>query len=450
MQTLKIIPKYSSFYVDDFIEGQVELSSQAQIIINDINIVLNISEFWTTYSKELNLNINENTTQPILVQNLNVKEKLNINTNLVALKPGKFTFSFKFKSPKVLEPSFEFPGKADKAYIRYFLSSNIISPYTRATTSTYIILKKRHKLEMNKQVILVTENNIHKWGMFDGGKTKLKVTSINGTDNFRFGEDIKFDIDIDNTNGKLNTSECKIVLKRNVKFKNRYGQLKQDILDELSSRKIKTEATPGEHKNFSYVLSLNKIENKNFVISGSGIPYTNFPDINFFLPSIKTVLLECSYTIKFTLYFNKFVKFNERPRIILNAIMCHQSLDEGKAEMNQKINLSKKNTMPIMQNNILPPQNMVPPYMAPPPMMQPPNLMPPDPNANMNFKKSISAPINFGNPQQQFNNMMNNNNMNNIQDEELPSMEEIEQGNNINNNFNNSESFPPLNENNYN
>ena len=49
MQTLKIIPKYSSFYVDDFIEGQVELSSQAQIIINDINIVLNISEFWTTY-----------------------------------------------------------------------------------------------------------------------------------------------------------------------------------------------------------------------------------------------------------------------------------------------------------------------------------------------------------------------------------------------------------------
>ena len=135
---------------------------------------------------------------------------------------------------------------------------------------------------MNKQLIFVIENNIHKWGMFDGGRTKLKVTSMNGTDNFRFGEDIKFEIDIDNTNGKLNTSECKIVLKRNVKLKNRYGQLKNDILDELSSRKIKTETTPGEHKSFSYILSLKKIENKNFVISGSGIPYTNFPDINFF------------------------------------------------------------------------------------------------------------------------------------------------------------------------
>ena len=94
MQTLKIIPKYSSFYVDDFIEGQIELSSQVQIIINDINIALNISEYWFTFSKELNLNISENITQPIIVQNLNVKEKLNINTNLIALKPGKFTFSF--------------------------------------------------------------------------------------------------------------------------------------------------------------------------------------------------------------------------------------------------------------------------------------------------------------------------------------------------------------------
>ena len=120
MQTLKIIPKYSSFNVDDFIEGQIELSSQVQIIINDINIALNISEYWFTYSKELNLNISDNITQPIIVQNLNVKEKLNINTNLIALKPGKFTFSFKFKPPKILEPSFEYPGKADKAYIRVF------------------------------------------------------------------------------------------------------------------------------------------------------------------------------------------------------------------------------------------------------------------------------------------------------------------------------------------
>ena len=179
-------------------------------------------------------------------------------------------------------------------------------------------------------------------------ENQINSKFINGTDNFKFGEDVKFDIDIDNTNGKLNTNECKIVFKRNIKFKNRYGQLKKDLSDELFSRKIKTETNPGEHKNFPFVLSLNKIENKNFVIPGLGIPYTNFSDINYFLPSLKTVLIECSYTIKFTLYFNNFVKFSERPRLILNVIICHQSLDEGKAEMEQKIKLSKKNTMPNM------------------------------------------------------------------------------------------------------
>ena len=145
MQTLKIIPKESTFYVDDFIEGQVELTSSVQTIINDINISLNSSEFWVTFSKELNRAINEDKKQQIIIQNLNIKEKLNIQTNLVAINPGKFTFDFKFKPPQILEPSFEFPVKGNKAYIRYFLTSNIILPYTRATTSAYIVLKKDKK-----------------------------------------------------------------------------------------------------------------------------------------------------------------------------------------------------------------------------------------------------------------------------------------------------------------
>ena len=455
MQTLKIIPKQSTFYVDDFIEGQVELSTPAQLILNDINITLNISEYWLTYSNELKLNIKETKAQPLIMQNLNVKEKLNIYTNLVALKPGKFLFPFRLKSPQLLAPSFEFPGKGDKAYIRYNLTSNIISPYTKTTTSIYILLKTRQRIEMNKQVILTTENKVHKLGIFEGGITKLKVTSLNGTDNFKFGEDINFDIDIDNTNGKIDTTECKIVLSRNVKFMNRFGQIKQDITDKLSSTKVKTESTAGEHKNFPCVFSLKNIQNKNFVIQGSGIPYTNISDINYFLPSFKSAILECSYSLKFTLYFKNFVKFNERPRIIFNIIICHQSLDEGKAEMAKILNLNRNNTMPNMQNNVLPPPNMVPPNMA-----QPPNTNPPNPNMmpqmnNLNFQKSDNAPINYGNPPQQLNRMMDNN-MNNNQNDELPSMEEVESSqlmnnNNMNYNYNNNNNngfFPSGNNNN--
>ena len=377
MQTLKILPKQSSFFVDDFIEGKIELSTSVQIIINDINVILNSNESWTTFSKELNSNISENKTTPIITQNLDVKAKLHINTNLVAIKAGKIVFDFKIKAPKPLEPSFEFPGKSDKAYLRYFLSSNIISPYTVGKANTFIILKKRQKIEMNKQVVMTWENNVHSWGLFSGGKMKFIVTSINGTDNFKFGEDIKFNIDIDNTNGKLLPKECKIVLKRNIRFNNSYGQLKKEMLDELNSKTIKTELTPGEHKSFPFVLSLKNIENKNFVIEGAGIPYTNFADINYFLPSIKTITLECSYSIKFTLYFKKFVKFNDRPRIIMNAIICHQSMDEYKAEMNQKLNMNRANSFSAMPNNMLHPPNLVPPHLMAPPNMTPPHMMPP-------------------------------------------------------------------------
>ena len=100
--------------------------------------------------------------------------------------------------------------------------------------------------------------------------------------------------------------------------------------------------------------------------------------------------------------------------------------------------------MPNMQNNILPPPNMVPSNMSPPPsimapsMNQPSHIITSNTNittriSNSDFKKSISEPINHGNPPQPLNHIMNNN-MNNAQYEELPSMEEVERSQFMNNN----------------
>ena len=211
-QTLKIIPKNTWFYTDDFIEGNVELTTSVQVIINDISLSINSSEYWSTFSKESNTTVNEKNAQSIATVNLDVKRKLHITTNLVALKPGKFNFGFKFKAPNTIAPSFEFPGPEGNAYIRYIMSANIISPYIKGTTQIYVVFKTRQKIEMNKQISFVSENNVHKWGLFDGGTTIMKVTSTNGTDNFKFGEDVKFKLNIDNTKGKLTTSETKVVL----------------------------------------------------------------------------------------------------------------------------------------------------------------------------------------------------------------------------------------------
>lgn len=437
LQTLKIIPKKSAFFTDDFIEGNVELTTSVQVILNDINLVLNSNQNWVTFSKEINANITEKNNDAIATVNLDVKRKLNINTNLVALKPGKFNFGFKFKIPKIVEPSFEYPTAESKAYLRYYLAANIISPYIKGNATIYIILKRRQRIEMNKQLTLKAENNVRKWGLFSGGKTIMEIITLNGTDNFRFGEDLNFNINIDNTNGKLNTLETKIDLNRFIIFKNSYGQTKKEIKDELFKKTIKTESIPGEKKTFPFTLSLKKIENKNFVIKDSGIPYTNISDLNYFLPSIKTIILECYYSIKFTLYFTNFVKFDDRPRIIMNITICHQSLGEYNAEMNQKLGMNN-NIPPQMMpppNMMGPGPHMMPPNMVPPHMMPPPPNMMPMGNNNMNntplCHRNMSMPNNNG-PNPQFDQMNNNN-----QDGELPSMEEVEvDNNNQENNFN--------------
>ena len=455
-QTLKIILSKPSFFIDEFIEGQVELTSSVQIIINDINIVLNSIESWETFSKELNCNVSEKNNEAIVSVNLDVKRKLNIDSNLIALKAGKFNFGFKFQIPKPVAPSFEFPSAIEgKAYIRYYLVASIVSPYVSGNFNTYIILKQRQKIEMNKQVSFSVETFTHKVGIFDGGKVKMTVSSINGTDNFRFGDSAHFNINVDNSLGKLNSTECKIVMNRVISFKNKLSEKKKTVTDELISKIVKMETLPKENKNFGVNLSLKDVTNNNFAIKEAKLPYTNIEDINFFLPTVKTILLECSYNIKFTLYFNSFVKYKDRPRIIMDMIMCHQSFEEYKNEMDARVNMN--NMPPQLPPNMMPP-NMppynphgIPPYNPhgiPPynPHGIPPNNM--GPMANNNgipntplSKRNMSLPP----PQNQQFNQMNNNMNDNNQDMDLPSMEELEENKinvtdegNFNNEFNNN------------
>ena len=422
-QLLKIIPKKPVFFIDDLIEGQIELNSSSQIQLNDINIVLNADEYW---KDDINNTLDQRNDLVVKI-NLEIKKQLNMDSNLITLNAGKYSFKFKLQIPKKIEPSFEFPCIEGKGYLRYPLFANIISPSVKGSTSTYLILKKRYQMETKKQLVFNIETTPHKLGLFDGGRTKMEIKSVNGSSLFKYGRDINFNVCIDNTNGKLNSTECKAVLLRTVVFKTKLSQTKKTVTDKLLSKRIKAETNPGERKDFIMTLNLGKCENKNFDIPKSGMPYTDIGDISFFLPSIKSNLIDCSYSIKFTLYFNSFVKFNERPRIIIDVSFCHQSLEEYNKEMEAK---APKNNM-IPQNNMMPPNmpNYMPPNM--PPQMQPNNMIPTN---NLTLQKYMSSPL----PNQQAHQMDNNINPNNNQDMDLPSMEEVEDNKSDNGNYNNN------------
>ena len=349
LKTFRIIPKCYSLFIDDYIEGEVELSLSLQVAINDISLAFNSTQRWSAFFEEFNQSLCENKTDTIVPINLNIKSQLNTDSELAVLKPGKYIFGFKFKIPNDINPSFEYPGKDGRAHLRYYLIANIISPFIKGSATTYLILKKRQKIEMNKQVELIAENNVHKWGLFDGGKTIFKVISLNGTDNFKFDEDAKFEINIDNTKGKMDISEIKIVLIRELVFKTKFGQTKKTLNNEILTQTVKTCTKSGENKSFPFTLSLKNIENKNFNFVGYDTPYSNISNINFFLTTIKASIIDCIYTLKFSLCFDKFVKHNDRPRIIMNLNICHQTLDEYKQEMNKKNENPQLNQM---DNNI--------------------------------------------------------------------------------------------------
>ena len=429
--TLKIIPKSSSFFTDDYIEGQIELSTLIEIIISEINLTLYSSQKWAAFLNESNSNKYDEKTDAIVASNLNVKKKLNINSNLISLKAGKYLFGFKFKIPGIINPSFEYSTKERNVNLRYILFANIISPYIKGNTSIYLLFKQKQKVEANTQLSSITERIIYKWGLFDCGKTKLTATILNTTDNFKFDENIKLNINIDNINGKLNAVECIISLKRIIILKNVHGLIIKVIEDELINQTIKTETNEGETKNFPYILKLKDIKNIDLENIDNILPYNNNDNLNYFLPTIKSSLIECSYSINFSLYFNSFVRDKDIPKINMPIIICHQSLDEYKNEIQLRSNLI--NNIPIHNNNLI--QNNRPHYH-----MMPPYNMKPMRNNNNEIPNTPLSKKEFN---MQINNLKNNSNQinqNHINNNEkiITNFEDKDYNEYMNNNFNNT------------
>ena len=321
--SLSIIMNKPFYFTDEYLDGKVELSTSAQIILTDIYLSFTLSENWT--SRKQDKNIAETFSENLISIYLDIKRILNINTNLISLSPGKFSFPFYFKLPKKVSPCFEFPTGETNCYIRYTISAQIVSPYIKGSSSSYILLKARPDLSQ-KQISFNTSCNLHKWGLIKSGTTCLSVIIPKGT-NVKNGEIIPLDIEVDNTKGKLNAKECKFTLKRIINLKSKLGKnIKEEIYDCIS-RTINTLTSINEKKKFQFSLDLKEMNNSIFS-KGAKLPYINVTDMTYFLPSINSKILECKYILKITLYFDTFVIHGDRPRIEIPINLCHQTIEE--------------------------------------------------------------------------------------------------------------------------
>ena len=336
---LSIIFNKPSYFIDEEISGQVELNNTTQLVLSEITLSLYLLENWLKLSSTP---IGETNRQLLLTYNLNVRQSLHISTSLVNLSPGKFTFFFRFKLPQNLNPCFEYPTTETKGYIRYSLDANIISPYIHGATSSYMLLKSRPK-NKPEQSIFTSSIEIYKWNMFSEGSTTLNVSLFNNENNIKYGKQIRFDIEIDNTKGKLIASECKVVLLRKLELKARIsGDVKDTINNECVVKFFPTEVKPNEKKSFPCSINLEDMDKNLFNLNEEKLPYTNITDLSFFVPSISSLILNCQYTLRVTLYFKSFVAYKHRPRVFIPINICHQSLEEFQ---NMKLN------NPIINNN---------------------------------------------------------------------------------------------------
>ena len=386
---LSIILDKPAYFTDEEISGHVELNNTTQLILSEITLSLYLLENWLKLSSSP---IGDTNRQPILTYNLNVRQSLNIYTDLVNLVPGKFSFFFRFKLPQNINPCFEYPTTDLKCYIRYSLDANIVSPYIVGATSSYMLIKSRPKIKP-EQSIFTCSNEIYKWNMFSEGTTTLNVSLPNNDNNIKFGGQIKFNIEIDNTKGKLIAKECKVVLLRKLELKARTsGDVKDTINNECVVQIFPTEVKPNEKKSFPCSINLQNMDKNLFNLREEKLPYINITDISFFLPSISSLILNCQYTLRVTLYFNSFVAYKNRPRVFIPIHICHQSPEEFQSMIyyqNQKNQIYNNN---INNNNIN--------------------------NNNNNINSNIINNINE----------INSNRINQDDDVDLPSKEEIEQG----------------------
>ena len=327
------------FYVGEFIIGNIEIYLQSSAIINGILIKITLNEMWKINDLDTNSN---NYNKTIINYNLdlrNIKNLTFINGTDILLPPGRTKIPFNFRFSEEHCPCFEYPLPNKRASLRYNFSVTIISQYITAYAAYFLCLIARPIIDSEKLLTLSDSQSIKKWKMFDKGEATLKVTLPEN--NFRYDSECTVTIDIDNTNGKVATKEYKIMLIRKVVFKTFKSEVKLTDETNIVSKRVKAVVEPGKKNTFTYKMTFKEDDaDKKYNYNSKVNPYhPEMIQINYYMPTVHGNTITCDYTIKVSLYFDCFVAYDNRPRIIIPVYLVHQSPLDYQLEIQEQIDL---------------------------------------------------------------------------------------------------------------
>jgi hypothetical protein len=321
------------YFISEPINGEITLTNISQCNISNISkikITLNLYEGWIASKNERKHSANSDSEKHDIFDRENkiihIKEiYLDINNiQNINLNSGMINLPFIINTNNFSLPSFEYPKFQVRGFIRYILRGEIIqlnSNENNLEITDEMIHIKTLPLILNSPLSSSSSVHIEKWGLMNKGTINMTCSILKNT--FYIKENIPIDINIDNSNGKIDVNEIKVTIHRLVNFSPYIHKAKFNFDKTINKKKFKALIKKGEINDIHCNIEMYDSDICLSSISGEYEPLNNNVDINEYLPTCISSLIKCEYNIKISLYFDSFTNKKSRPRCIIPISIGH-------------------------------------------------------------------------------------------------------------------------------
>ena len=220
-------------------------------------------------------------------------------------------------------------------------------------TKSGLEINRSRKAELIKlrNKLYYIEKNVKKWNLISAGSSKLTVTIPEN--NYKINSGIKVTIVVDNTLGKEQAKEVKIKFLRIIQFFGTKNEVKFNEEISLCEVKLKTPVLPGHSQAFQYTVPIKENDIKRYAYNKTNSnPYDlNLNNILYYMPTVQGKIFSCKYELRVSLYFNSFVSYNDRPRAIFPIYIIHQTVNEYQSEIQRQIEQDLIKQEQILERN---------------------------------------------------------------------------------------------------
>ena len=325
--------KKDSYFEGQTVEGLIILEPKQNLVMNDILIKFKQSEYFVYVVDEKNT-VSDLNSQTFFEKRLNAGEFLNMGSQMISLTPGSYKFPFQFTLPRDIPPSFEYPFRNRRASLRYTFSAELLSPYVKSLSESYVWIKAR-PINIPSQIKHENYVKVKNVGFISRGQSGIALFTM--ANNFRVNDSLPFTIDIYNEECAVQVKEVKISIKRIVTVMK--GGKEYHKRTAILRKKYPCLCDKNSKNSFHYDdIQIRDNDLKELDYNRSLNPYPFLDDVNMLMPNVKTNLIKCEYSLKATSYFDLSVLGKDRPRVEMPIYITHQLQKEYEYERdtNQK------------------------------------------------------------------------------------------------------------------